>query len=202
MARRKVTEASAKLTRPAEAYTPIALHQWAERDLRKEYSRLRSIARKRLERFKGTEWTQTAIYKRNKNRYKPLSQIKSRSELERLTADVALFVTAKTSTVSGLKAQRERTVKTMQEHGYTFVSAVNIRDIWEWLEEVRSSGLGQVLDSGEAVYYYAEVGGNERSLTVEKFEKWLEKRAEAIRTRPARGGGMSASEMRRSLDIF
>ena len=43
--------AHAALKRPASQYTPYALHEWAERDLRKEYTRLRDIDVKRLKRI-------------------------------------------------------------------------------------------------------------------------------------------------------
>ena len=47
-----------KFTFPISSYQPQALQEgFSEKELRREYSRLRSVARKRLERFAGTAIT-------------------------------------------------------------------------------------------------------------------------------------------------
>jgi Tfp pilus assembly protein PilO len=138
-----------------EVYTPEGAKTLSDHDLRKEYSRLRSIARKRLERFDGTEWTDTQVYQLNKGVYKPLSEIKSNTELRHLFSDVSRYVTASTSSVSGLEKQRRQGVKTLNERGYDFVTKENYRRFADFMEYARVANLNRMYDSKRVADYYA-----------------------------------------------
>jgi hypothetical protein len=116
---------------------------------------LRSIARKRLERFDGTEWTDTQVYQLNKGVYKPLSEIKSNTELRHLFSDVSRYVTASTSSVSGLEKQRRQGVKTLNERGYDFVTKENYRRFADFMEYARVANMNRMYDSKRVADYYA-----------------------------------------------
>jgi hypothetical protein len=138
-----------------EVYTPEGAKTLSDHDLRKEYSRLRSIARKRLERFEGTEWTDTQVYQLNHGVYKPLSEIKSNTELRHLFSDVSRYVTASTSSVSGLEKQRRQGVKTLNERGYDFVTKENYRRFADFMEYARVANMNRMYDSKRVADYYA-----------------------------------------------
>jgi hypothetical protein len=144
----------AKLLYREEVYTPEGAKTLTDKQLRKEYSRLRSIARKRLERFEGTEWTDTQVYKLNAGQYKPLKEIKTDRELRHLLSDVARFVTADTGSVSGLEKQREKGVRTMQERGYDFVTKDNYRKFADFMEYARVANLNRLYDSKRIAQFY------------------------------------------------
>lgn len=158
-------------------YTPTGAKELTEKQLRKEYSRLRSIARKRLERFKGTEWETSQIYKYNKEGFKPLKEIKSDRELRHLLSDVARFITAERGSVSGLERERRKAVKTLNERGYTFVTKENFRDFAEFMEYVRVSNLGRVFDSKRVADFYeaTERKGYSNQEMRDAFKSWARK---------------------------
>ena len=112
-------------------YTPIGSQDATDKQLRQEYSRLRSISRKRLERMRGTEWQESQQYKWNQEKYKPLSEVKSKAELSYLLMEVSKFVTAKTSSIKGLENQRKQSIQSMHERGYEFVNKENYKRFYD-----------------------------------------------------------------------
>jgi hypothetical protein len=139
-----------------EVYTPEGAKTLTDKELRKEYTRLRSIARKRLERFQGTEWTDTQIYKLNADVYKPLKEITSDRELRHLFSDVARFVTAETGSVSGLEKQRKKGIQTLNERGYDFINKENYRQFGEFMEYARVANMNRMYDSKRVADLYNE----------------------------------------------
>lgn len=198
--------ASATLTYDKMMYSPYALNNagWTERELRKEYSRLRSIARKRLERFKGTEWEQSQSYQKNAGKYKALADIRSTAELKKLLTDVAYFVDASTGSVSGLKQQRDRAIATFNERGYDFVNKSNFKDFLSYLEDMRSTKLASIYDSDQLseVYEVARAKGFTTQELLQDFDFWYKNRkkldAMEIIT-DSNGNAASAAEYRMAL---
>lgn len=198
--------ASATLTYDKMMYSPYALNNagWTERELRKEYSRLRSIARKRLERFKGTEWEQSQSYQKNIGKYKAIADIHSTAELKKLLTDVAYFVDASTGSVSGLKQQRDRAIATFNERGYDFVNKSNFKDFLSYLEDMRSTKLASIYDSDQLseVYEVARAKGFTTQEVLQDFDFWYKNRkkldAMEIIT-DSNGNAASAAEYRMAL---
>lgn len=125
-----------------------ALSDKEERDkVLKDYIEKRKIANRRLENFKGTEWETSKQYKMNEGKYKKISEIKDDTELAYLLTDLHRFVTSKTSTVTGLKQQRNRTIETLHEHGYTFINKGNLRQFGEFMEDMRQRQIASIYDS-------------------------------------------------------
>lgn len=127
-----------------------------EQQIREEYSRLRSIARKRLERIRGTEWENTDIYRQNAGKFKPLSEIKS-SELPGYLDAVSRFVIAKRSSVTGLTQYRSATVETLRKRGFTFVTEENYNDLVKFLEAVRIANLNILFDSKRLAEFWNDM---------------------------------------------
>lgn len=124
-----------KFTFPISAYQPQALQEgYSEKELRREYSRLRSVARKRLERFRGSEFEDSNVYRYNKGKYVPLSQVSNKVELVHLLSDVARFLTAEAGSVSGQRAIRDKAIATWNEKGYTWVNKSNYSAFARFLE--------------------------------------------------------------------
>jgi hypothetical protein len=162
-------------------YTPHAILEaevMTEAEARREYSRLRSIARKRLERFEGTEWTDTDVYKYNKDRYKPISEMRNYSELAHLLGDVARFLSndSHPNSVSELESRRAQTIRTLHENGYTFVNKKNYNEYTDFMEAVRAQKM-HVRGSPEAELFAA---AKKKGIDPEKLEKelnwWLDNR--------------------------
>lgn len=121
------------------AYNPQGLSAYTEKQLRREYRRLRDAARKRILRLEKSEFYDSDVLKYNSlEKYKRLSDIKSKNELKRLLSDVSRFVTAKTGSVSGLKERRKQQLRTLHEHGYTFVNKGNLREWGEFMQYLKA----------------------------------------------------------------
>lgn len=88
---------------------------WSEKDLRKAYSELRSVARKRLIRLKNAGFEESALFQNNATRFKPLDEVKDRSELEDLVSDVAKFVRSNLSKQSEMKQWIKKNVETLED---------------------------------------------------------------------------------------
>ena len=75
-------------------YTPLAIElTWNAKEVRQEYSRLRSIYRKRYERLIASKYSDIGLVKeRPISRYKPIRQIESNYELYHLLSALATIV--------------------------------------------------------------------------------------------------------------
>lgn len=149
-----------------DVYTPEGVGSISDRELRKEYSRLRSIARKRLERMQGTDFEDTQIYKLNVGKYKPIKQLEPR-ELRRLFVDVAKFVMSDRGSLKGLEQERAKIIATMHERGYAWVNEKNYRKFADFLEFSRIANLSRIIDSERLAQFYE--WAEKKKLSGEKF---------------------------------
>lgn len=170
--------ARAVLKRPASQYTPYALHEWPESELRKEYTRLRDIAVKRLKRMgQDQELQQTQEYKYYSKRMPKLRDLVDRIEIEDFLADLAIFVNnPEISTVGGVRArikrQREFFKRTVEDEPLPSVMTLQ-----QWTYYCKIEGLLEVYPSTEIIQYYYETGGQTSRLTADQFRKWMDRRA-------------------------
>lgn len=165
----------AKLKYSSLYYTPYSLHDWPEKELRQEYTRLRDIAVKRLKRMGQDPYiAQTQEYRHYSSRVPRLRDMIDRLEIEEALADVALFV--RNPEISTLGGVRERLRK--QAEGFRETVDDDIPDIatlQEWTYYAKSEGLLEIYPSDEVMQYYYEVGGDRKKLNKEAFIRWAEK---------------------------
>lgn len=161
-----------KFTFPISAYQPQALSEaYSEKELRKEYSRLRSVAQKRLKNFEGTEWTDTTVYRYNKGRYVTLKNIKNKQELVHLLSDVARFLTAEAGSVTGLKEIRKKALETWHaKPGYDWLNEGNYMAFTRFLEFAREFKKAPYLDRATEIYKAAEDQGVDPETIKKNFE--------------------------------
>ena len=118
--------------------------------LRKDYTKMRDIANKRLYRMGKSEFAKTQTYKKYKNKFKKLADIKTPQEFAYRLSELERFITRKTSTVSGQREIMNKSLQTLHENEYTFVNAENFFDFAEFMEEYRNQLLDMEYDSGQA----------------------------------------------------
>lgn len=170
---------AAKLTYDEEWYQPAKLRAEMKAgntgDIRKEYTRLRDIAQKRLKRMGGTMFRKTQMYKRNVNHYPLLKNIQSEAELAARLSDLSRFITAQTSTVSGMRNQMKRSLATLHEHEYNFVTEENFISFGKFMEEYRFQKLDETYDSGDAAETFDALEKHrvDPEKVKEDFEFWL-----------------------------
>lgn len=163
--------ARATLRYDPEKYTPYMLHDWPLRDLRKEYTRLRDIAQKRIKRLRADpEGAQSKVLQIFPEGIPRISDMHgSRAQLESAMADLALFIRNPESTVSGVhKANRARAKAAGMDEEQ---DAGTYMSIDEWMAYARAQGLDTLYDSEELRAYYFMAGGY--NLSRADFEEWL-----------------------------
>lgn len=169
-----------KLSYPQEYYMPELLRQGilTPEQMRAEYTRLRNVANKRLLRMQDTRFENYQSFQQNAGKFIPVSQISSERELIYRLSEVERFISAKTSTISGIRDIERRTLESLQDAGYTFVNAKNLAAFGEFMAEYRAQHLNEIYDSDEAYKLFVETQKRGIGLTKIKdnFEYWMEQR--------------------------
>lgn len=93
--------------------------------LRQEYSRLRSIAEKRLARLKASEFVDSQIVREFDGRFKTLKEMKAPFDLAYGLSNLRRFLGRKASTVTGQRDTRQKTIATFNRHGFTGINNEN-----------------------------------------------------------------------------
>lgn len=163
------------LTWEYDDYYPYRLEQIDERELRKEYTRLRKIANKRLKRLQASEYKETDLVKEYAGGFALLADVE---DLPRELTKLARFVAREMSSVTGLKRIDNQTISTLHQHGYTFVNTKNVRQFGAFMEEMRQAGLSKIYSSEFIATWWGEKGASVRynvSTLKREFEKYVGK---------------------------
>lgn len=161
-------------------------------ELRKEYSRLRQVANKRLERMEGTKYQQSNTYKRNAGKYTTLSQIEQEalkhakklkpeaqqkyvdSYVAHKMADMYKFLTSRTGSIQGMQRAENRAIESLRERGITFVNKTNIQLFGDYMEALRAMHKAEQFDSERAMELFGTAvkkGINPEEIASD-FEYW------------------------------
>lgn len=169
--------------------------------VRKEYTRLRDIAQKRLKRLEAAGYSDTQVYKLNIKHYPKLKDIKTDYELMGRLSDLSRFVLSKMSTVSGRKEVEQKTLSTLHEHGYTFVTSDNLRAFGDFMEVYRNQKLDMLYDSGDAAELYGLVEKHkiDPEQLKKDFEFWLENLEDASKLRYSKKSAGDYEKMKSRL---
>ena len=157
MAKRKNVDA---LTWQYDDYYPYRLEQLDERALRKEYSRLRKIANRRLKRLLASEYKETDLAKEYAGGFAILAEVE---DLPRELTTLARFIASERSSITGLQRIEKQTISTLHQHGYTFVNAGNVRQFGAFMEEMRQAGYGKLYSSEFLANWWSEQSGSKRN---------------------------------------
>lgn len=138
---------------PMELFYPEALKSgiFTIEEMREQYSYARSVAMKRLKRLGESEFSDTQSYLRNKNLFKPLSEIESNSELIKRLYSVQKFVRSKGSTIKGQFELREKAIAAAKEKGLGWINEENIVEFGKYMDYLRAKYKGAQFDSERAM---------------------------------------------------
>lgn len=156
-------------------YYPSALAKRSEKELRKEYSRLRSVAQKSIKRLGQSEFAAGETYRGVRNRFPALKGISNQRQLVMALTDVAQFLASKSHSVTGLREIRAGQVHTWQsEYGYDFVTAANY-DAWvSFLDTLRDAN-GFLYEVRDSRRYVNKADAQKRREEIEqKFAEYQE----------------------------
>ena len=195
---------------PSEAYIPAAVrYGYIDiKEARAEYSRLRSVAVKRLERLSRTEGRQYSAYQMyGREGFAPLPKNATPAEVGRALADVHHFLELKTSSISQIRESQRQALATLQERGYTFVNRANIREFGEFMEAARQAKVVSANRGGSPIIVELYETVKRLQIPVEEvkrnFVEWLAKKAELEKIpTPAPGEkALTAAQIRKKLGI-
>lgn len=147
------------LLRSKDDYTPLALElTWDMKDVRKEYSRLRSIWRKRYERLLKSDYKDINLVKdRPIQRYKQLKDITSDREIYHLLSELATIIASDRTTVTGLKKQEKEQMQHINDvYGTELKTHEDLLNFGRFMEKLRDFASDRIYDSDFAVELYSE----------------------------------------------
>lgn len=163
-------KARATLKYALELYTPYALETWPMKELRREYTRLRNIAQKRIKRLAQSDVGHTSdVYREFSSGFPTLKALGStRTYIEIALADVARFVRSPASTVGGAREEFKRRLS-VGGINVDDVSAEQYMSLAEWWELVKANGV-YYYPSDVPVMYWREKGGY--NVSIDDFYQW------------------------------
>ena len=147
------------LIRTKDDYTPLAIElTWEMKDVRKEYSRLRSIWRKRYERLLKSDYKDINLVKdRPIQRYKQLKDITSDREIYHLLSELATIIASDRTTVTGLKKQEKEKMRHINEvYGTELKTHEDLLNFGRFMDQLRDFASDRIYDSDFAVDLYSE----------------------------------------------
>lgn len=147
------------LLRSKDDYTPLALElTWDIKDVRKEYSRLRSIWRKRYERLLKSDYKDINLVKdRSIQRYKQLKDITSDREIYHLLSELSTIIESDRTTVTGLKKHEKEQMQHINDvYGTELKTHEDLLNFGRFMEQLRDFASDRIYDSDFAVELYSD----------------------------------------------
>lgn len=147
------------LIRPKDDYTPLALElTWDMKDVRKEYSRLRSIWRKRYERILKSDYKDiNLVRERPIQRYKQLKNITSDREIYHLLSELAIIIASERTTVLGLKKREKENMQHINDvYGTELKTHEDLLNFGRFMDQLRDFASDRIYDSDFAVDLYSD----------------------------------------------
>lgn len=147
------------LIRSKDDYTPLALElTWNMKEVRKEYSRLRSIWRKRYERLLKSDYKDiNLVTDRPIQRYKQLKDITSDREIYHLLSELSTIIASDRTTVTGLKRQEKEQMRHINDvYGTELKTHEDLLNFGRFMEKLRDFASDRIYDSDFAVDLYSD----------------------------------------------
>lgn len=143
-------------------------------DLRRAYSQMRDIAVKRVQRLTSAknvaQFGKPNLYIENGEYFRMTKHLHGEGELLKEIADVSRFLQSKTSTISGLREKRQKTLEHMQAEGFKVTNKTYL-DFIKFMEWFKASEFSKQWDSDHPIV--AEVFNSEKA-TPEDWQKAFE----------------------------
>ena len=174
-----------------------------QNEIKKEYTRLRDILNKRIQRINKSDFAGQGIAGQFPQGLPKLADI-APEDLPYLLQQAATAINSRSGSLKGLQTRRSETVKSLRERGYTNINESNIQQFARFMEESRDRGLEMVYGSDNiASLYDATVAiGLEPEDIMDDFDWWLthqDEVAEAMERIRNKGEETTAADIRREL---
>lgn len=193
-----------KITEPKtyERFTPYKMKRMSEKEIRKEYSRLRSIANKRLERL---DIQNLGLKAMSGFRYPTIANIEKAGifDVRSALADVSSWLNDYRSSVTGEKQFLNDFREMFIEKGYgsLVVTPEQIYNTIRFLEEIRGEYNNKLLPSGDALdaLQQAERLKIPTDKLIENIDMFVQHLDELEDIKPTKGGRTFSSQRLNAL---
>nr|DAF35124.1 MAG TPA: hypothetical protein [Caudoviricetes sp.] len=145
------------------------------KDVRKEYSRLRSIWRKRYERLLKSDYKDINLVKdRPIQRYKQLKDITSDREIYHLLSELATIIASDRTSITGLKQQEKEHMRHLNDiYGTNLKTHTDLLNFGKFMEQLRDFASDRIYDSDFAVELYSDGEKISTSKLLELYKEFL-----------------------------
>lgn len=182
-------------------FSPMKIAGMTNREIRKAYSRLRSIANKRIQR------SQAQGLGRRENLFPTIAEIEknptSMFDVGTQLASVSRFVSDPRTTVTGEKKFISAFQELMESKGYGGLlnTPKDVYKFIDFMEDMRNRYSAKVFDSGDALDVYAEA--ERLNIPIEKVKKNFDFFAEHLdeleKVKPSKNGAVFSQRRIRNL---
>ena len=176
-----------------------------EKEIRKEYTRLRDILQKRIKTIQKSEFSGQGIAGQFPQGLPKLAEIRP-EDLPYLLQQAATAINSSSGSLKGLRHRRSETIKSLQERGYTNIDESNISSFARFMEESRERGLDRVYGSDTiATLYDTTIAiGVSPEEVMQDFTWWVDNVEDieevSVKLRK-RGENVTAETIRRELEM-
>lgn len=162
------------LTYDAWMYTPAMVNRYiSEKQQRKEYSRLRSIAQKRLKRLKQAGLDYTYQYRNWKDAFPTIKELGNKSNISAALSRVAGFV-GRDTTVTGVREDIALELARLAERGFHGLTGEELFDFYDFMHQFEKEYSDYAYDSLKVIELYDEMKGDKSpDEAMNKFRKWM-----------------------------
>lgn len=172
-------------------------------EIRKEYTRLRDILNKRIQRIQESTFSNQGIAGKFPGGLPKLADI-APEDLPYMLQQAATALTSKSGSLKGLQQRQKSAIESFRERGYTQINESNFKEFVNFLEEAKERGLGKVYGSEDVVNLYenSQAIGISQDEIMKDFNWWasnIEKAEQAQIRLENRGEDVTAETLREEI---
>lgn len=174
-----------------------------QNEIKKEYTRLRDILNKRIQRINKSDFVGQGIAGKFPQGLPKLAEI-APEDLPYLLQQTATALNSRGGSLKGLQMRQSETVKSLRESGYTNINDSNIRAFARFMDEARDRGLEKIYGSDTVATMYDSIVALDISpeAIMQDFAWWLDN-IDMAETKAAemreRGENVTAESIRKEL---
>ena len=174
-----------------------------QNEIKKEYTRLRDILNKRIQRINKSDFAGQGIAGQFPKGLPKLADI-APEDLPYLLQQAATALNSRSGSLKGLQMRQSETVKSLRERGYTNIDDSNIRQFASFMDEARDRGLEKIYGSDTIATMYDSIVALDISpeAIMQDFAWWLDN-IDMAETKSAemleRGENVTAEAIRKEL---
>ena len=174
-----------------------------QNEIKKEYTRLRDILNKRIQRINKSDFAGQGIAGQFPKGLPKLADI-APEDLPYLLQQAATALNSRSGSLKGLQMRQSETVKSLRERGYTNIDDSNIRQFASFMDEARDRGLEKIYGSDTIATMYDSIADMDISpeAIMQDFAWWLDN-IDMAETKAAemreRGENVTAEAIRKEL---